>query len=583
MKTKTYLNLLLVASLIFAVVPASSAASAPALSSPPHTIYLPMITNGKAPVLGDLGSISYTLDTARQVSHDFNAGYLFSIMVTDARGYRWDLWVPADALLANQTITMTPFAALEVSQSGPKIVSGVRLEPDGLQFMDAVTLWVTPPDSVSSPGVGLVFSLNQDGSDVSFAPTTNGVRTAHGKIWHFSAAGYEDAYDAGKDVMDQYAKWAEEDYKLALDAANLFIKNGPPTPPTPPSISQFCRGTEVNPEEGEAYEYMHHFIDPYSDIVNVLLGTMKTLALLSDENVDTSGGYLAAQQMMQMADKSILKLGAQYQGEKPPDRLYPVIYTALEVERMLGLVGGSGEINPKVTTWAEVIRDYYLDQLKTNHDYRAFPILLSLEKSTELLGGNDRLADILSALTFEVVVDTSFDAKWIYSEAFNYYESGHVEQTADVKNIKNELNPPDFLWGASENLILKFTKGTLTSHTPAVSGTFPLDPGQSFTGDLWLKNFDACVTKTFDVMFSDFEGIGETFTGFNGDMPVAGTGSRVGFEQYMWGLAGYMFTIPMQNLSPTLGDKSFSGSGSKGGGEETGSAQIHIVIKHTPQ
>jgi len=76
-----------------------------------------IVSNRNSEDLGDLGSITYTLDTARQVSDtfDFNSGEDLILTVADANGYGWMLSIPADALLTNQTITMTPFASMDVS------------------------------------------------------------------------------------------------------------------------------------------------------------------------------------------------------------------------------------------------------------------------------------------------------------------------------------------------------------------------------------------------------------------------------------------------------------------------------------
>ena len=101
---------------------------------------------------------------------------------------------------------MTPFATIDVSRSGVKIISGVQLEPDGLQFTDAVRLSVTAP--LDNPGVGLIFSFAQDGSNVAFAPTANtsGGKTAIAEIWHFSSAGYTNGDTSGQDGLDALLK-----------------------------------------------------------------------------------------------------------------------------------------------------------------------------------------------------------------------------------------------------------------------------------------------------------------------------------------------------------------------------------------
>ncbi|HEX7434183.1 MAG TPA: hypothetical protein VF326_11055, partial [Anaerolineaceae bacterium] len=508
MKTKTHLNILLTALVIFAVIPACIFTTPPAPSTQPAKNSTSVAPGGDPQAPVDLGTISYSLDTTRQVSDtfDFNSGEGLILTAADANGYGWMLSIPADALLTTIEIKMTPFATLDVSQSGAKIISGVQLEPDGLQFVDAVRLSVTAPGD--NPGVGLIFSFQQDGSEVAFAPTdnTSGGKTAIATIWHFSAAGYGSGETAGDDsLMNKYLQMVEEDYRWALAAAKLFIRNGAPTPPTPPVINQFCRGTEVNPEgpiQSDLFEFGRAFLDPYNEINSVLLAAMKDMELVGSQ-VDTSAGAYAAQQIVRMAENSIWQMGTQVQGERPPDRLTAVIAVALTVERQLELLGSSGEMLLVITDWAETIRDYYLAQLETNHDYRAYPTLMTLEKNVQLLGGSDRLGDIMTALTFEVIVDTSFDSTWYSGEEL--FATGNVVQNADVTGLTNLLNPPNFLWGTANNMILKAKSGNFTDST----GNYPL-AGQSYLGSLWLLNYDACVTKTFDVMLSGFFGDGQS-------------------------------------------------------------------------
>jgi len=581
MKTKNVLGILLAVLIIFSAVQACIFTSSPAPSAQPSgqpssqpsatsPAAVPRRTSG---VLGDLGSITFTLDTPRQVSDtfDFNSGEGLILTAADANGYGWMLSIPADALLTTTEIKMTPFATMDVTQSDARIISGVQLEPDGLQFVDAVRLSVTAP--IDNPGVGLIFSMNQDGSNVAFAPTTNtsGGKTAIAQIWHFSAAGYDNSAQSGDDTKSAYRKMAEDDYRLALDAARQFIKAGPPAPPFPPSISMFCRGTEVNPEQNEAYEYMREFLDPYSDYVAVLLAAIRNMQLLSGIDVDTTAGTDALITILQMAEKAIQQLGDQYQKDKPPDRLNAVIYTGLQIERQIHLINGETPqllFPEKIISWTSTVRDYYLKELKTSHDYRAFPILLTLEKWVQFVGGTDRLADILSAMTFEVTIDDSFDGTWLSSG--KTYATGHVEQNADVKEINNKQILE--LWGELDNLNLKVTNGTYTNPT----GTYPIT-GQTYKGQLWLKNWDPCVTKSFDVVLSGFSGVEDV-----NQRNAAGAASRAGFQQYWWDAGFFMFTVPMRNLNPVLGDQNFSGSGSAAEGAFTGSGKLHIVIKHTP-
>ncbi|MGD0805995.1 MAG: hypothetical protein ABSA10_00705 [Anaerolineales bacterium] len=578
MNAKT-LPKILTALLVFAALPACSTAPSSTASSQPSAVSSETVAPGTSQALGDLGTIGYTVDSGRKVSgtFDINDAKPLTLVADDANGYSWMLWIPADALMSTQTVTMTPFSTIDTSQSEAKIISGVRLEPDGIQFMNAVQLKVHPPEK--DPGVGLIFSFNQDGSNVAFAPTTNtsGGKTAIAQIWHFSAAGYDNGYDAGRDGIDQYQKMAREEYRLALDAARQFIKNGAPRPPTSPSISMFCRGTEHNPEQNEAYEYMREFLDPYSDYVVVLLAAIKNIQLLGVEDVDTTAGTDAIITILQMAEKTLLELGNQYQKDKPPDRLIAAIDTGLQIDRQIQMINGDTPLllfPEKISSWASTVRDYYLNELKTKHDYRAFPTILTLEKWVQLVGGPDRFAEILSAMTFEVILDTSFNGTWKTST--DVIATGNVVQTADVKDLKMMFaQEEEGLWGDLDNMQLRAKSGTYKSLKETVQFS-----GMTDTGVLWLKNWDPCVTKSFDVLIGGFLGKG---TDASPGM-VAAPASMVSFEQYYWEVAtAFIFTIPITNLDANMGEQTFSGSGSGAEGQFTGSGKIHIVLKHTPK
>jgi hypothetical protein len=522
----------------------------------------------------DLGAITYTLDTARQESviFDPSAGLSANLAVKDANGYIWMLIIPADALPMTETITMTPFATMDVSQSGAKIISGVQLEPDGLHFVDAVLLTVNPP--MDNPGVGLIFSMQQDGSSVDFAPTTNttGGKTAIATIWHFSAAGYT---NLTKDEYEEYLReLAEARFFRATEAARVFLNN-PPKPPAPPMISQFCRGTEVNPEEtiqADLYEFRRTFYDPYEDVVVDLLSSAKAVALL-DPGFDIGIGGAWAEDVVLKAEENLKIWGRQATKDKPPDRLVALIDTGMYVLKQHQLLSSSeksGEFMFWITGWQETLRDYYLDELKTKHDFRAFPILVTMEKRTALLGGIPRLEDILSAMTFEVILDTSFDGNW--KSSGKTIATGNVIQNADVKDLKMVLTS-EGLWGDLNNLQLKAKSGTYTDANETTSLA-----GMTDTGQLWLKNWDPCVTKTFDVLISGLYGEADSKPG-----TVAGPAAAASFKQYYWeGAAAFMFTIPIKNLDANMGEQTFTGSGSAADGGYSGSGKLHIVLKHTP-
>jgi hypothetical protein len=520
-----------------------------------------------------LGSIGYTVDESLSKSDtfDISTGMGFSLVTTDANGYRWSLYIPPGALWENQTITMTPFATIDTSRTDAKIVSGVRLEPDGLQFMKAVTLTVTPPDI--SDKTGMVFSFNQDGSDVKFAPTAGSRGDSIGYLWHFSSAGYI-KFKLDIDILRNLVKTMAI---KAMEGAKKFLNDGTtPTPDGAPQISMFCRGTEKNPEQGEAYEWYKGFIGPYEEYLYPLLLVSKKNSLVDVEDLDNAEILNTAKAILRKAEVALKPLGDQYAKDKPPDRLVAAIYAAVQINSMIRFLGGESFLSPEVPAfWSETLRDYYLKELADKHDYRAFPGILKMNRDTTMLGGYDLTDQILSAMTFEVRMDTSYSAKWISGD--NPIQTGDVVQAAVVKNIQLYIAKEEALWGDIDNVTMTAKSGTFWTPT---SGSTSL-AGMQDTNTLWLKNWDACVTNTFDVVVGAFLGnkVPMTQTG-----ALAGTATEMSFEKYWWKNAGaFIFSIPIKNLDPNMGELTVNGSGSKEGGKYTCQGMIHMVLSHTPQ
>jgi hypothetical protein len=522
---------------------------------------------------GNGGGNEYEYGLKDSAIFDPTSGSGVFLGVTDAKGYTWKLLIPNSSLLTTETITMT---ALDAKDLGTNVRSGVKLEPDGLYFSGSAQLSCVSPDTISNPEVILIFNLNDDGSFASFAPvynnTYNNKNTAMASIRHFSKYGTDNSSESDDDIMDAYRADAENDYNAAKSFSHVFLMNGAPDPPAPPSIDQFCRCKE----SGEVYKFTKDFISAYEGIALVLLSAAETLQLLNP-GADISSGMTAARAVMEMAHTSIINLGKQYQNETPPDHLYAVIAAGLYVERVLATITGSGDIDPLFVTWSEKIRNYYLDQLKTNHDYRAFPTLLTLNKNVLILGGSDRQNDIMSAMTFEVTINTYFETKWYSSNLL--YADGQVSQSAIVKDLKNELMLPDLLWGTGGDRWFTADSGKYNTYNQDGSPKSTLDlTNQQSVGTFWLMNWDPCVKKSFDAVLSNFiDGTGEMSR-------IAGAAAWESFQEYWWaGNSAYLFPIPMDNKMETLGSKVFTVSGSSPTGNIAGSGEIAIWIKHTPK
>jgi hypothetical protein len=281
-----------------------------------------------------------------------------------------------------------------------------------------------------------------------------------------------------------------------------------------------------------------------------------------------------------LADASIAKLGSQHAADRPPDQLPAIITTAVEVGRKLELLGGTSSAFAQAGGWAATVRDYYLDQLKTYHDYRAFPVLLTLERTEQLLGDAGKLDAIMAAMTFRVTTDANFQMQG--TAAGSDISQAQVAEQASVSKYQWTLS------GAQPHLPLtwNYTGGSLTcvSHGTGIcpdGQTYSLVPGQSFQATLVMYHWDACVSQRV------YLGVDGGFAGpanysgwpLNPDGWAAGA---VGLAlQPFLGTKGYDFPVSIQNRSATLGDQTFPGNFTAG--PVTDSGQVHFIVTHTPQ
>src|SRR5262245_9778627 len=106
-----------------------------------------------------------------------------TLTATAADGTSYALEVPAGALPDDETITLTPLAAVGGIPVGKRILAGVHAEPSGLQFVMPATLTITLPRAPAERLVGFVY----DGEGTDFGGTlaiTDGP-SARLRVTHF--------------------------------------------------------------------------------------------------------------------------------------------------------------------------------------------------------------------------------------------------------------------------------------------------------------------------------------------------------------------------------------------------------------
>jgi hypothetical protein len=92
--------------------------------------------------------LEVSLDVTRAVSATVSeAGGVLSAV--DARGARFTLTLPAQALVNTTTVTMTPIKAVAGLPTGVRFVAGVHLEPEGQRLFQLATLTISPSTPIS--------------------------------------------------------------------------------------------------------------------------------------------------------------------------------------------------------------------------------------------------------------------------------------------------------------------------------------------------------------------------------------------------------------------------------------------------
>ncbi len=127
--------------------------------------------------------LSFTPDAAHAASATVDAAG-GTVTATGADGAAYTLKVPAGAVVGPTDLTVTPLENVAVDGSSAAWQVGVRLEPTGTQFLEAVTLEVHPP--ASAPVKAAVTLVNANGTVFVPESSSTAGATFSASLWHFS-------------------------------------------------------------------------------------------------------------------------------------------------------------------------------------------------------------------------------------------------------------------------------------------------------------------------------------------------------------------------------------------------------------
>jgi hypothetical protein len=178
-----------------------------------------------------------------------------TVSLTAADGSKFTLEVPANALDAETTITMTAVKTLDGAPLDKNTPTAVQLEPSGLYFKEIATLTIIPGKEIPIEEQ-IIFGYDGEGSDYHLAMIDPKSKDIKIKLMHFSGAGVGSGSDAA---------WA----------ANLMIQAGAAETRLSQKLGEYLQPkrretileTEGPLDNTELFEKMKSAVEQYEDQV----------------------------------------------------------------------------------------------------------------------------------------------------------------------------------------------------------------------------------------------------------------------------------------------------------------------------
>jgi hypothetical protein len=351
-----------------------------------------------------LGSISFSVDTAASVEREVTAGDdPVEMQVVDGAGLTWMLEIPAGALESTQTLIMAPLSGLDgtsITEPVGEVVSGVRFEPDGMEFLLPVQL------SVSGPGMDrptFILSSSHTGEDVDYTVQDAQAAQPTAHILHFSSYFASQPED---EVLADIQEQAWKEYRALTGEAKKLLKSSMDVP-TPPSIPLECTDDETGQKNDEVIQkFVENALNPEDDLIARMLTQRMRIALTGDTGLDND--WSMEQALAGRIVRKAITMMDQFDGQE--DKLVAVSDFAITAARKLALLGGDGgegeQILARLASWNSKLIDKLIKDIKENHNYKRIPVVWKIAYHAELFGAQNNTESFLeklrSALRFEV-------------------------------------------------------------------------------------------------------------------------------------------------------------------------------------
>ncbi len=123
-------------------------------------------------------TVAATFDTQNAQSQAIGADG-GNVSITDSRGVRYTLDIPAGALDNEVTFTLTPIQDIQGLPLSGGMTSGVRIEPEGLVFNQSATLSIeTAEADETDEMIDMAFAFDGEGREFHFVPSSSAAGTS---------------------------------------------------------------------------------------------------------------------------------------------------------------------------------------------------------------------------------------------------------------------------------------------------------------------------------------------------------------------------------------------------------------------
>ncbi len=481
-----------------------------------------------------LGSISFTADTGSAVRVEVEPGDgPASAEVVDQSGLTWVLEIPGGAVERAQTIIMTPLSQINsdgLSGNTGNVVSGIRLEPDGLTFNQTLQLSVYGP---GLDGPGLILSGSQTGEEVGYSLQDSTGEDPTAQIDHFSTyfvsqLQEEDLPGIGEDAWKEYKRLSDEAKKLLKTKLDI---------PTPPSLPLECSSEETAQKNDEIIQkFIENGLNPEYSLLEQMLNQRRIMGFTGNTKIgeDWSTEISLATRMVQ---KSIAMMD-QYYGQE--DKLLAVSRFSLTAAQKLQLLGGKVNLADKIMTklakWNKDLIDRLIKDIREKHNYKKFPVVWQIAYNAQFLGADVDIDEMIEKLKDSLKFELE------YTFELNMFDIHNITTVVVPMQFTFEIGNPYQCEGTAEGT---YSLAELLDDPESSVQVFPYPVHAA------LKGFDPC-NDTVMIGIDQFGSEADTLTMTTEDSsetmswPISYSASQSLFADEM-GEDMYWFQLPLQN------------------------------------